>query len=83
MEIVFVDYWIFFLVGNFESEIKVNEREAWVRFEQAVTMFLGNRKDPYYIFIVVKMQEKFRKLAFSMILEIHFLNSHLDFGGAG
>jgi hypothetical protein len=55
------------------------EREAWIAFRSVVTRFLGNNKDPDYVTVVSNMLENFKVLGCLMSLNIHFLNSHLDF----
>jgi hypothetical protein len=55
------------------------EREAWIALKSVVTKFLGNNKDPDYVTIVANMLEKFKVLGCLMSINIHFLNSHMDF----
>jgi hypothetical protein len=55
------------------------EREAWLVFKSVVTKLLGNNKEPDFVTIVANMLEKFKFLGCLISLNIHFLNSHLDF----
>ena len=57
----------------------LTEKEVWVSFKNVITKFLGNTKYSDYINIVGNMLDKFNKLGCLTNLEIHFLNSHLDF----
>lgn len=65
--------------GNFEKEMEVAEKEAWVAFKDVVTKFLGNKKDPNFKSIVETMLQKYQNLGCSMSLKVHFLHSHLDY----
>ena len=42
--------------------MRKNHGFGWVSFNQLVTKFLGNEKDPEYISIVANMLQKFKKL---------------------
>lgn len=64
---------------NFEKEMEVAEKEAWVAFKDVVTKFLGNMKDPNFKSIVETMLQKYQNLGCSMSLKVHFLHAHLDY----
>ncbi|GBL95060.1 hypothetical protein AVEN_188807-1 [Araneus ventricosus] len=64
---------------NFETKMETNERKAWESFKLVIISFLENEKDPNYKSIVEEMIKNFKILCCSMILKVHFLDSHLDY----
>ncbi|GBO04295.1 hypothetical protein AVEN_104277-1 [Araneus ventricosus] len=64
---------------NFETKMETDERKAWESFKLGIISFLGNKKDPNYKSIVEEMIENFKILGCSMILKVHFLDSHMDY----
>ncbi|GBM11031.1 hypothetical protein AVEN_1357-1 [Araneus ventricosus] len=59
--------------------METNERKAWESFKLVFTSFLGNKKDRNYKYIVEEMIKNFKILGCSMILKVHFLDSHLGY----
>ncbi|GBL81227.1 hypothetical protein AVEN_164681-1 [Araneus ventricosus] len=64
---------------NFETKMETDERKAWESFKLVITSFLGNKKHPNYKSIVEEMIKNFKIVGCSMILKVHFLDSHLDY----
>lgn len=52
-----------------------NEKETWISFQEVVTKFLDNVKDPYYEHIVTNMMDNFKNLGCLMILKVYFLHN--------
>ncbi|GBN45727.1 hypothetical protein AVEN_206458-1 [Araneus ventricosus] len=64
---------------NFETKMETNERKSRESFKLVITSFLGNKKDRNYKSIVEEMIKNFKILGCSMSLNVHFLDSHLDY----
>ncbi|GBL86818.1 hypothetical protein AVEN_96050-1 [Araneus ventricosus] len=59
--------------------METNEIKACKSFKLVFTSFLGDKKDPNYKYIVEEMIKNFKILGCSMSLNVHFLDSHLDY----
>ena len=55
------------------------EKEAWNAFKSVRTNFLGNQEAGNYEEIVSEMLKCFQVMKCNMSLQLHFLDSHLDF----
>ncbi|GBL84988.1 hypothetical protein AVEN_42236-1 [Araneus ventricosus] len=64
---------------NFEIKMETNERKAWDSFKLGITSFFGNKKKYNYKSIVEEMIKNFKILSCSMGLNVHFLDSHLNY----
>ena len=64
---------------QFVSTMTDVEKKAWLSFEEVVSKFLGNTKDPDYQSIVKNMLAYFEALGCCMSLKVHFLHAHLDY----
>ena len=59
--------------------MNATQNAAWQVFRDDVTMFLVNKKYPYYTSIVKKMLDALINFCYNMILQINFLKSDLDY----
>jgi hypothetical protein len=64
---------------NRDEVLEGTEKTAWEAFKLVVDNFLGNHKAPNYRQSVQQMLEAYIMMGCSMLLNIHFLHSHLDF----
>jgi len=62
----------------FDTLLQGDEKAAWDSFKFVVKGFLGNRRPQNYEELVNLLQS-YQKLGCNMSLNIHFLQSHLDF----
>ena len=63
----------------FGKLLQGDEKAAWGSFKFVVKVFLGNRRAEIYEELVNNLLQIYQKLGCNMSLNIHFLNSHLDF----
>jgi len=55
------------------------ERNAWLSFKRICKDFLGNHKAVNYQDVVQDLLTSYKAVGCNMSLQIHFLESHLDF----
>jgi len=55
------------------------ERNAWLSFKRICKDFLGNHKAANYQDVVQDLLTSYKAVGCNMSLQIHFLESHLDF----
>jgi len=63
----------------FDKLLQGDEKAAWDSFKFVVEVFLGYRRAQNYEELVNNLLQSYQKLGCNMSLNIHFLQSHLDF----
>jgi hypothetical protein len=66
----------------FDTLLQGDEMVAWDSFKFVVKVFLGNRRAQNYEELVNNLLKSYQKLCCNMSLNIHFLQSHLNFSPA-
>jgi len=64
---------------DFDKSFKAAELKAWSSFKWLCENFLGNRKSPAYRYGVQNLLTAYKEMECRMTLQIHFLDSHLEF----
>ncbi|GBN36617.1 hypothetical protein AVEN_136408-1 [Araneus ventricosus] len=65
---------------NFETKMETNARKTWESLKLVITSFLGNKKrSKLQIYCRRDNKKQFKILGCSMSLNVHFLDSHLDY----
>ena len=63
---------------QFDEDLNVTERNAWMSFTRICKDFLGNNKAANCQDVVQDLLTSYKVMGYNMILKIHFLESHLD-----
>jgi len=63
----------------FAKLLQGDEKASWDSFKFVVKLFLGNRRAQNYKQLVNNLLQSYQTLGCNMTLNIHFLNSHLEF----
>ena len=64
---------------QFDEDLNETERNAWLSFKRFCKDFLGNHKAAKYQDVVQGVSTLYKAMGCNMSLQIHFLESHLDF----
>lgn len=64
---------------EFKLYLTEEQKDAWKSFEDVVTGFLGNTRQPNYKELIDKMLENYGKIGANLSLKMHFLMSHKEF----
>jgi len=64
---------------QFDEDLNVTERNAWLSFKRIYKDFLGNHKAANHQDTVQDLLTLYKAMGCNMSLKIHFLESHLDF----
>ena len=80
-ERIFVGSQIRKVIGDkhFQDLLNGKDLEAWVAFKSLVAKFLGNNKSNNYKEVVEQCINAFQNMGCNMSLNIHLLDSHIDF----
>ena len=65
--------------SEFDQALFGKEKLAWQAFKLLATKFLGNTKADNYMELVSSLLRAYSRMGCNISLEIHFLDSHLDF----
>lgn len=63
---------------SFPKLLNKKEKAAWLSFNEIVSGFLGNNRDPNYESIVHRLTKNFENMGCRMSLKVHILHSHLN-----
>jgi len=64
---------------QYVEDLNETERNAWLSFKRICKDFLGNRKAANYQDVVQDLLTSYKAMGCNMSLNIHFLETHLDF----
>jgi hypothetical protein len=64
---------------NLEGDLNEVGKSAWQAFKNVTKSFLGNHKAENYHEIVSDLLTAYKAMGYNMSLNVHFLDSHLDF----
>ena len=64
---------------QFGEDLNETERNAWLSFKKICKDFFGNHKTANYKDVVRDLLTSYKAVGCNMSLQIHFLESHLDF----
>jgi hypothetical protein len=64
---------------NFDENVEVKERNAWLTLKSIIKNFLGNHRSPEYEHAVEELLQSYQALGARMSIKMHFLSSHLDY----
>lgn len=64
---------------TFTDRMTKRERAVWTSFRDVCQNFLGNKKSQNYKKLFHHMINKLEVLGCNMTIQMHFLNSHIDF----
>jgi len=64
---------------QFDEDLNETERSACLSFKRICKDFLGNHKAANYQDVVQDLLTSYKSMGCNMSLQIHFLESHLDF----
>ena len=64
---------------QFDEDLNETERNAWLSFKRICKDFLGNHKAANYQDVVQDLMNAHKAKGCNMSLQIHFLESHLNF----
>jgi hypothetical protein len=64
---------------NFDENMEVKERNAWLALKSIIKNFLSNHRSPEYEHAVEELLQSYQALGARMSIKMHFLSSHLDY----